>query len=157
MPFITLETETFIELTLFTCKMFDIVVISIYVSRTNQVLNNKVIQFREAHSHIFRLISAYSGTIIHFQELFWHIRNPALRTSGIFRALVYSESEAYSETIKLSTMGHLAKIVNYYDCFHNISFSRSLLYKINMIFLSAGLIFRPVVFILCSREVNFSS
>ena len=131
MPFIILETETFIELTLFTYKMFDIIVISIYVSRTNQVLNNLVIQFREAHSHIFRLISAYSGTIIHFQESFWHIRNPALCTSGIFRASVYSESEAYSEPIKLSAMGHLAKIVNYYDCFRNISISRSLLYKIN--------------------------
>ena len=156
MPSITLETETFIELTLFTNKMFDIVVISIYVSRTNQVLNNQVIQFREAHSHILRLISAYSGTIIHFQELFWHIRNPALCTSGIFRASVYSESEAYSEPIKLSTMEHLAKIVYYYDYFRNINFSRSLPYKTNMVFLSAGLIFSPEVFILCNRVVNFS-
>ena len=53
-------------------------------------------------------------------------------------------------------MEHLAKIVYYYDYFRNINFSRSLPYKTNMVFLSAGLIFSPEVFILCNRVVNFS-
>ena len=45
-----------------------------------------------------------------------------------------------------------AKTVNAYKYFRDISFSRFLLYEISIIiFLNAGLIFTPEVFILCKN------
>ena len=61
----------------------------------------------------------------------WHIQN-----IGIFRALGYSEPEANSESCQTSMMEHYAKILaaiavfGNYNYFCNISFSRSLLFKI---------------------------
>ena len=52
----------------------------------------------------------------------------------------------------MSRMGHFAKIVNSYNYFRNISFSRSLLYEINIInFIKTGLIFSAEVFTLCKK------
>ena len=75
-----------------------------------------------------------------------------LAYSDIFRTLTHSKPEAYSKPSQTSTMEHFAKIVNSYNYFCNISFSRSLLYEINIInFFNAGLIFTPEVFILCKK------
>ena len=45
-------------------------------------------------------------------------------------------------------MERLVKIVNQYNYFRNISFSRYLLHEIDITFFNAGLIFIPEVFIL---------
>ena len=48
-------------------------------------------------------------------------------------------------------MEGFAKIVNEYNYFRNLCFSRSLLHEINMIFFSTGLPFTPEMFILCKN------
>ena len=72
----------------------------------------------------------------------WCIQNP-----GIFRILVYSEPWHIQSPRQTATMHHFAKIVNGYNYFRNISFSRSLLYEKNVNFHNAGLIFTPELFI----------
>ena len=66
----------------------------------------------------------------------WHIKNP-----GVFRTLTYLEP------CQTSSIQHFAKMVNGYNYFRNISFSRSLLYEKNVNFHNAGLIFTPELFI----------
>ena len=103
-----------------------------------------------------------------------------MRTRGIFRTLVYWELEAYSEhwyiykpcilrtnhilrtrtcweLCQTSNAKHIAKIVNSYNYFHNISFSSSQLYEKNMAFLNAGLVFTLEVYILCKKEMGAES
>ena len=100
-----------------------------------------------ASSNIFRHNQAYSGIIQAYSESCvtlaylapLYIRKPwYIQNSGIFRILKYSESEAYSEPCQTSTMKRFAKIFNAiiilakYIYFRNTSFSRSLLYEINI-------------------------
>ena len=76
------------------------------------------------------IIQAYSEpcvTVAYSEP--WHIRNLGIfRTRYIYRTLVYSEPEVYSELCQTSKMECFAKIVNSYSCFRNISFPRFLLF-----------------------------
>ena len=63
-----------------------------------------------------------------------------------FRTLSYSEPEVYSVPCQTYAIEVIAKIVNGYNCFRNISFSHSLLNEINKTFFNAGLIFARKVF-----------
>ena len=59
------------------------------------------------------IIQAYSGifrNMVYSQP--WYIQNPRM-----FRMLLYSKSEAYSELCQTSAMKHFAKIDNGYDYF----------------------------------------
>ena len=114
-----------------------------------------------AHSSIFRHNQAYSRIIQVYSGVFRTLCNP-----GIFKNLAYSEPHAYSERWHIQTC-HIRRPVKYllpsillkylttitfftnYNFFGNISFSRSLFYKINTLsFFNIGLIFTPDVFIL---------
>ena len=68
-----------------------------------------------------------------------------MQKPGIFKILVHSIPEAFSEPCQTSTMGRLAKIVKGYNNVRNISFSRSLLCKMNLNFFNAFLFFTPKV------------
>ena len=70
----------------------------------------------------------------------WYVQN-----SDIFRTLSYSEPKVYSVPCQTYAIEVIAKIVNGYNCFRNISFSHSLLNEINKTF-NTGLIFAPKVF-----------
>ena len=78
-----------------------------------------------------------------------------LCNNGIFKSLVYLEPGHIRNQghIQNSTMECFAKIVKGYNYFRDISFSRFLLYEINIInFLNTGLIFTPQVFILSQSQ-----
>ena len=99
------------------------------------------------YSHLFSCNNTY-------QELSKHIQtysepsvssSDILRTRNIFRAVVYAELRHiqnagvfrilnYSEFCQKSTMERFTKIVNDYNYFHNISFSRSLLCEKHVFF-----------------------
>ena len=77
---------------------------------------------------------------------------------GIFKTFVYLESghiqnlEHIQKLCQTSTMECFAKIVTGCSYFRNISFSRFLLYEINIMnILNIGLIFTPEVIILCKK------
>ena len=106
------------------------------INQTHFQLLQKKSNFSQAYSHIFRHIEAESGIF----------RAP--RNSGIFKALVYSERNAYSESCQTSTLAHFLKIVYGYNYFRNISIPRPLLYEINIMNFFSDLIFTPEVFIL---------
>ena len=63
------------------------------------------------------------------------------KSLNMSRALACWEPEAYSESCQTSMIQHFAKMVNgivifaNHDSFHNVSFSPSALYEINMILL----------------------
>ena len=89
-------------------------------------------------------------TLVYLQTL--HIENPGiLRTSYILR------TRTCWELCQASTAKHIAKIVNSYNYFHNISFSPSQLYEKNMTFLNAGMVFTLEVYILCKKEMGAES
>ena len=67
----------------------------------------------------FRNIQAYSES--------WCIQKPR-----IFRALIFSKSEAYSEPCQTSTMKRSAEIVNGCNYFRSISLPCSLPHEINI-------------------------
>ena len=114
------------------------------------------------HIQVYSHIQAYSGIIRLIRELFRYIQaclEPCV-------TLAYSEPHAYSERWHIQTC-HIRRPVKYllpsillkylttitfftnYNYFGNISFSRSLFYKINTLnFFNIGLIFTPDVFIL---------
>ena len=70
-----------------------------------------------------------------------------LCNNGVFKSLVYLEPG------HIRNQGSFAKIVKGYNYFRDISFSRFLLYEINIInFLNTGLIFTPQVFILSQSQ-----
>ena len=70
--------------------------------------------------------------------------------SGILETLVYSEPDAHSESFQTSTLACFVKIVNSYNYFRIISFSRSLLYEIYIMnFFNTGLSFTPEILFLC--------
>ena len=136
---------------------------------------------KKGHSGRFRHIHAYSSILRNYSGIFrtlckpgifrtllhseievysepWHIRNQKhIQNSDIFKTLAYSEAEtysepeAYSEPCETSKLKRFAKIVNSYNYFHNVSFSRCPLYEINMNFFHTGLIFTPEVYILCKK------
>ena len=122
----------------------------------------------QVNSRIFPHIEALSGIFRHIQKLSWHIQafsKPFMTpiylqpwyiwirgifgTRSIFRTVVHSEpwhiqnpgvfrTLAYSEPCQTSTMQHFTKIVNGYNYFCDISFSRSLLYEKKCEFLYCG-------------------
>ena len=113
-----------------------------------------------AHSSIFRHNQAYSRIIQVYSGVFRTLCNP-----GIFKNLAYSEPHAYSERWHIQTC-HIRRPVKYllpsillkylttitfftnYNYFGNISFSRSLFYKINTLsFFNIGLIFTPWMYL----------
>ena len=112
----------------------------------------KTFRYIQAYSRIFMHIHTYSGIIQAYSGIFRTLCNPGIfRTlsiqnqkhipnGGIFRILVHLEP------YQTSTMDHFAKIVNRYNYFRNISFSRSLLCEKSMYFLNKCLIFTPEVF-----------
>ena len=114
------------------------------------------IWFRHTHAYsgILRYIPVYWLIIRHIQELSRHIQaysKPCVslaysepsyiqglyifRTRGILKALLYLKP------CQTFTMEHLAKVVNAYNHFCNISFSHSSLYEINMKFFNTCIIF----------------
>ena len=109
---------------------------TIYSSFRQKITMAKFITFRsktkaiQADLGIFMDIPTYSGIFI---TLCRYIQDP----SSIFRTMVYSEpcfiqnpsifrSLKHSEPCQASTMEYFAKILNGYNYFRNISFSRSL-------------------------------
>ena len=78
------------------------------------------------------VVLAYSETSYIWEPL--HFQNQRdTQNPGTFRTLAYSKSETCSEPRQTSAMERFAKIVNSHNLFRNISFSRSPIYKINMI------------------------
>ena len=65
-------------------------------------------------------IPGYSGILMHNQAYSGIFRT--LCNFGIFKTLVYSEHDAYSESCQTSTLGCFVKIVNGYKYFCSISF-----------------------------------
>ena len=100
-----------------------------------------------AYSGIFRHNRAYLGTLKAYSEPCVtlacsepsYIQNPGIfRIRGIFKTLVYSEP------CQTFTMERFAEIVNEYNYFRNISFSRSLLYEMNIMnYFRTYIIFTP--------------
>ena len=74
----------------------------------------------------FRNIQAYPGINQTYSES-WYIQNPR-----IFRVLIFSKSEAYSEPCQTSTMKRSAEIVNGCNYFRSISLPCSLPHEINI-------------------------
>ena len=73
-----------------------------------------------------------------------------LQNPDIFKTLVYLNSNF----CQISSMEYIAKIVKGCNYFRDISFSRFLLYEINIMkFSNTGLIFPPELFILCKKKV----
>ena len=77
-----------------------------------------------------------SGIDGHIQQCFWHFHNPLypwrLQNYGIFRAMANSEPGAYLKLCQTSTMECFVGIVKGSNYFCKISFSRFLLYEINI-------------------------
>ena len=73
-----------------------------------------------------------------------------LQNPDNFKTLVYLNSNF----CQISSMESIAKIVKGCNYFRDISFSRFLLYEINIMkFSNTGLIFPPELFILCKKKV----
>ena len=87
--------------------------------------------------------------------IFRNVSGITLCNLGIFKTLVYSEPGAYSKLCQTSTMECFAKIVKSCNYFCDITYSRFLLYEINIMkFLNTGLIFTPEVFTLCKNVLG---
>ena len=91
-------------------------------------------------SKFSKQIANNSNCGINFRSIFRtvvHSEPCHIEISGVFRI------GSYSELCQTATMQHFARIVNGYNYFRNISFSRSLLYEKNVNFYNAGLLFTP--------------
>ena len=120
------------------------------------------------HIQVYSHIQAYSGIIRLIRELFryiqaclepcvtlaysktWHIQNHMhIQNAGTFRPAIFGAlSGIYFRVFLLKYLTTITFFTNY-NFFGNISFSRSLFYKINTLsFFNIGLIFTPDVFIL---------
>ena len=91
-------------------------------------------KFNQADIGMFTDISTNSGILKHNQAYSGIIQvySGIFRTLCIFNTLEDSEPDAYSESCQTSTLVCFVKIVYRYNYFHNISFSRSLLYELNI-------------------------
>ena len=113
------------------------------------------------YSNIFRHNQAYSGIIQAYSQPCitlaylepWYAQNPGIvRTRSIWRIVGYSETRHIQNPAKHLRWDLFAKIVNGYNYYyHNISFSRFLLYESSVNFFKIGLIFTQEVFIRCKN------
>ena len=99
-------------------------------------------------------MQAYSEACVYLEPS--HIQNQKhMLNRGIFRTVACSEPEAYSQPCQASTRECFEEKINGYYYLHNISFSLSLLHKINyMNYFDTGLIFTPKEFILCKISMG---
>ena len=88
-------------------------------------------RYINAYYSIFRHIEGYKQAYSRIIQAHLGILR-TLCNSNIFKTLMYLEPEAYLESCQPSTLEFLAKIVNGYNYFRNISFLRFPPYEMNI-------------------------